>query len=833
MFNKKKKISKEMSADEMVRQLLENLGEEPATEKEAEPAALEAGNGGGFPPKGKYGAVYRFRVTGRQSEKLPVEDPAPLSAAEEEPQPLTPEKEESERLRAEALAESIHSAEEYVNDLADRVAATGESLPIVTPAEEEVQTADDLVIGELEAGDVQEEITFEVPGGYDETPAVAPTGTTDEFAEISDLAKEAVAEAEAAEAAQPAEQTGETDSPIAGLDEVDVNLMDIFGMDKELQEQIGTDEFRRLRGGSTGEDLSFGGFPKEYESPEENKSFFAHFKSAWRGSCIRLGLGVLLLLVAAVLELGKSSILAGKANPEYLIVYTLGMLQITLFLTALAMPEIIRGLRALFKGKPLPELVVATGCLTNLIYEIVLLSTKSLSGTVTFNMPLAVCVIMGILYRMLTDRRDLMTFKVISSRHPKYAVAHLQSSDSTLEKDAFSEFLNDNSEIFGVRQTDFVGNFAARSSAQGAGKGLIGIILPAAILSAVIFFVLGYFHRTGGNFASNFAFGASVAQLCFMFILPCCCFLGYILPFFRASGKAYRQGSAIIGDGALDEYADATVISFNDDSIFPEGNVKLRSMRLYGNNRIDVVLYKTASVFEKLGGPLRTVFHAATKDFGHSDQVELNEIRKNGVDAVVDGTPVLIGSAAYLREQGIQAPVAEGDEALEYQSQISIMYITIDGMPAGKFYVEYRLERSFEGIVKALYRSGMCIGIRTLDPNIDDAMLDRRIKLSKYPVRVLKCRQAKELGTSAERLSSGVISKRSVKDLLTTLTSCEKVAQITRWNLIFSLIAMVAGLAITALLFIFDHVGTVSPAYIALYQLFWMIPTGLVSWLLI
>lgn len=855
----KNKKKDDLSADELIRQLLENLGEEDDASDEPAPLPEEPD---AIPGSGKYGAVYRFTV--RHRETADTDDPAVAEAAlaallgekTEEALPGAPEvieeePDEEERERAAALAESIGAAEEYVSQLADRAAAgeiTSESLPVISEETEEEDEPFDGIggIAELEAAPEEDE-PFVIPDAYDEAKTEeepVSTGTTDEFNEISSIAKEAVeAEAAAAEAAavaaaveagEAAEETAEeVASPISELDEVDVNLMDIFGMDKELQEQLGTEEFAKLKHKDADEDLLAGyHMEKEYTDYEQNKEILSSFRSRFVKGLIRLVLAVAALIVAGVFELGKESILAGKLNPEYLKIYMLGMLQLTLVLGALALPEIIRAFKLLFKGKPIPELVVTAGVITNLIYEIILLATRTLSGVQTFNLPLAVCVITAIVYTLLSDRRDLMSFKVISARRPKYAIAHLRQGETDLEKDAFGEFLDESSEIFGVKKTDFVENFAANSALQGAGKGVTGIVVSAALIASAVFFVLGFFKGTGA-FSANFSAAAVAAQLCMMFVLPACAFTAFALPFFKASKDAFRNDSAIIGDGALEEYAGASVISFNDDSAFPQGKVKLRSMRLYGNNRIDVVLYKVASVFSKLGGPLDTVFHSATKDLGTSEDTEVIELRKNGVDASVDGSQVLIGSAAFMRSQGFRPPVAEGDEALEYQSQINIMYIAIDGALAAKIYVEYRLDAEFEDMVRALYRSGMCIGIRTLDPNIDDVMLDRRIKLSKYPVRVLKCQKSAELGKTEEKMPAGIVSKKSVKSLLHTLTYCDKVLQITRLNLVVALISMIAGLAITTLMFVFGNTATVSPIYLALYQLFWLIPTAIISWLLV
>ena len=276
------------------------------------------------------------------------------------------------------------------------------------------------------------------------------------------------------------------------------------------------------------------------------------------------------------------------------------------------------------------------------------------------------------------------------------------------------------------------------------------------------------------------------------------------------------------------------MISFDDKEVFPAKNVKVRSLKLFGDSRIDHVLFGAASVFRKLGGPLDEVFAAATGETGYTDDVDILEVEKNGVEAAVKGTRVYVGSAEFMRSRSLLSGVEPEDEAMEMEGKIKIMYLAIGGELASKMYVEYKADAEIRGIMESLYKSGMCIGIRTLDPNIDDRMLRHHVELNKFPVKVLRMSGAEEKKTE-KSMDSGVVSRKGVKELLKALASCRRVLQVIRTNSMIKALGLAAGIGVSILILVLVHAGKVGGIYevgsvwAVLYQIIWMLPTALVA----
>jgi len=175
-------------------------------------------------------------------------------------------------------------------------------------------------------------------------------------------------------------------------------------------------------------------------------------------------------------------------------------------------------------------------------------------------------------------------------------------------------------------------------------------------------------------------------------------------------------------------------------------------------------------------------------------------------------------------------PVSDpDDEEIEGGGDLNIMYLVCDDEVVAKLYIRYRIDPEFEVTLKNLYRSGICVGIKTVDPNINDAMLSTRIRLSKYPVRVLKYSDITESRHGSDRTDSGIVSKKSAKALLRTFTLCDKVKHVTRTNLVVNIITMVVGLILSLAVALLGSIAGISSVYVALFQLFWLVPVYLMS----
>ena len=621
------------------------------------------------------------------------------------------------------------------------------------------------------------------------------------------------------------------------FDETDAKLMVAFGMDDKLAETVGFDRVSEIEEGidqltqqAEAQVQSQEAPAFEYVSKDQNKEIFAKYKRSYISVLLRLLGGAILAIAAFFFEnLGVfGGSLPDAVNASvFPTVHVMVSLQLLVLACALVWRQLLSGIKSLFALKPSPESVLSVLVLLTLVYHGLVYFTGMGNAVRMYNFPIILCILLVLAYEYMNMKREIFCFNVVASKKVKYYVEKLDEENSQLEREVFDEYLPKDPMMFRIGKANFIDGFYRRMHGTGRSVSTVAAIIPVVLVAAVVFMVLGLL------FTRSLYTAMTMAYITLLFAMPFSIFMTYSYPFFKASKEAYSTGSAILGESSLGEYAGASAISFEDRDVFPSYGVKVKSVKVYGDHRIDHVLYTTASLFIATGGPLADVLGVATRDLGHSEDVELLSVDDNGIEAAVDGYHIYAGKADYIRRMGIAPIVDSEDAAVENDGEVSIMYLTVDGEVAAKLYVQYVIDPDFEFVVKQLYKIGVCVGIKTFDPNIDDEMLSARLKLTKYPVRVLKCRGSDEVAEVMEHASSGIVSKGGAKSLLRTLSLCDKISHVTKTNVVLEVFSMILSVLIMGIILILGQAANIASLYVAVYQLFWIIPMTLITRIII
>lgn len=689
-------------------------------------------------------------------------------------------------------------------------------------------------------GDIEDSIPDEIPDDdFLDALAALAEDTPMEDAEAVNTAADA-AETDENPDGEPADIADNADAADAGgFDQTDLDLMIAFGMEDQLENAVGHErakEYKKAIGDRSDDhfnEMHAGDRPDtvqdkhaEYVSAAQNREIFAEYKKKYSGMLFRF-LGALFFLV--LLFFFENDRLLGITMPaifdreQYPLVYTLFDLQLVLLSGAMVWRSIRTGIRAIFRGRPIPESITGFLFLACIVYTAVIAYLCPMHGLQLYNFPIGLAVLFELCYEFMNLRREIMSFKIVSSKKLKYAVDAIAPKDGEAERKMFAEYISDDPALFRIKRTAFVESFFARTETYPRTQRILRAVLPAVLLTVLAFFA-AKFILTGNVYEA-----LTVAYITMLLTLPSCAFIAFSYPMYRASGFAYEKDSAMIGEASLGEYADASVVSFDDKEVFPARGIRVRNVKVYGENRIDHVIYAAASVFHVVGGPLADVFETATGELGYAENVKLTRLDRDGIEARVDGGTVLIGRVAFINRYGYAASLNESEKSMEETGDASILYIAYDNNVAAKLYIQYSVEPDFEIVLKQLYRQGICVGIKTSDPNIDDHLLSCKIKMSKYPVKIIKCSEPKETAIIVDRLSSGIVSKSSAKALLQTLAICDRVLSASRTNNVLGVVSILLGMAAMAFCIISGMAVTLAPVWIALYQLFWIIPVIAIS----
>ncbi|MBO4229084.1 MAG: hypothetical protein J5938_01890 [Clostridia bacterium] len=628
------------------------------------------------------------------------------------------------------------------------------------------------------------------------------------------------------------------DTAVEGIDQTDIDLAIAFGLENELEKErdgkeadlvhraIGAGRRRHINELRSSERTTTPSSHAEYVSSSQNKEIFAEYKKKYESVLLRLAAAVILTILLFFLE---NNTLLGITLPSFLnremypIVYVLIDLQIVLLLAALIGNSLKSGIKSLFSKRPMPESLTVTLLIGAAVYTAVIASLCPMHGLQMYNFPISFAILLHLIAEFMNLRREIMTFKIISSRKLKYVVDSISGEETKAEVSLFSKYLMDDPSMFRIKQTEFVDHYFRRTEAYPVSRLALRLAIPVGVLIALVFFCV-QFVMTRQLYTS-----LNTSYISLFLTLPAGTLLALSYPMYHASRISYDRDSAFIGEASLGEYADASVVTFDDKEVFPGRLARIQNVRMYGDSRIDHVMYAAASVFHAVGGPLAEVFETASGEIGYASDVTLVSIQEDGIEAKLGEDTVLCGKCSFMNRYGYEIRQSESEITGEKSGERPMLYVALRNSMAAAFSLRYAVEPDFELVLKQLYRQNVCVGIKTSDPNIDDNLLAQKIKLSKYPIRIIKCAQPEETEIVVERMSSGIVSRSGAKALLQTLAMCERILSANRTNRIIRVLSILLAVAAIAAFVALRISPNIAPIWIVLYQLFWCIPVVILS----
>ena len=564
----------------------------------------------------------------------------------------------------------------------------------------------------------------------------------------------------------------------------------------------------------------------EYTSPSQNEEILSMLSRAVRISRLKF-IGVL-IITAVILFLETATYNSGRPpflrQGRYGIIYILIDLQLLFFIVMIMSQSFIKGLRAFAKFKLTADSVMSASIIAcTLLCLVSVFTDPTRLDLRLYNLTAACSASALALVRYLQCKKDLYCFKVVSSAKPKFTASAL--SGNTSEAGEFYKYLLESSELFTVKKASFVSGFFARTNRRPESEDVINFLLPVNFVLSVALFLASYI-KDGQPY---YAFSAAVLLFCAA--LPLTSYFMISLPVIAANIAAKRQGAAFIGNAVAEEYADAAVLSFADTEAFLPHLVSITSIKTYGSYPIDKLVTRLGMLFDYIEGPLKSVTAKMLDEIPKPDSIRLIDSAADGLYIAMDGCDYYLGKLSYMRHCRLEAPVDETDEI--YSKNVgSVMYMAINDAVVAKIYVKYGISSEFDELLRSMHKAGVCVGIKTLDPNINNELLQRKIKYKQCPVAILKGGRPEDMNSVEEKVDSGIVSVSSLHAFLKMFILCDRARHATKSNCIINIAAMAVAVFAVFFLALTGAVQSYSSISVVLFQLLGLLPSLVMSFLL-
>ncbi len=553
--------------------------------------------------------------------------------------------------------------------------------------------------------------------------------------------------------------------------------------------------------------------PKEYESETQKMAFKDMFLDRLNSVAVRLGAAVLLTLVLLFLEnmhLFGYDAAAFLGFEGYPFLLALLDLQVVLCLFLLAMPEIMRGVRALTKGLFHSELFLPIAFLLQAIQTVaVMVSDPSVEWLYGFVFGLAsIATIAG---SYLRHYASFLTFRRVGGRDEKIAAEKKMTRLLDKEKFALDGAVDEyKSKTVRFTRASFISDFFARErkSAENTRYNLKYLLISLGlsfVLAVVVFFV-------GQNGMRD---AASALVLSFYLSAPAVLLVSHRLSYYFSARYACAEGGGVIGETSHLEYAGVDVVSFSDTEVFEKGNVVLKHLLLYdASKEFTSVVEQMSALFSVIGGSLDTLFSAMlVKKVTPADEATFEN---GGIYGRIGAVTFHVGNAEYLLSKGIALRTDKETQELisSAEPNTKIMYAAENGRIYATLCLQYSLSSDFESLLSKFSEENIVSLIYTKDFNITNDLV-RHLAGDKDVIRVL-ADESEASDAVQEKLSVGLVAKDK-KSAISLLLLCHRYARLQKKLVSAFWFVLGGGLFLGAMLAVFGLLSAVpSVAYGAL-----------------
>src|SRR5712691_9981526 len=256
----------------------------------------------------------------------------------------------------------------------------------------------------------------------------------------------------------------------------------------------------------------------------------------------------------------------------------------------------------------------------------------------------------------------------------------------------------------------------SRAPMQRLADKVSAYFVPAVGVAALLAFLAWAFFGPEPRLAHGLV--AAVAVL----IIACPCALGLATPMsiMVAVGRGAHMGVLVRNAEALETLAKVDTLVVDKTGTLTEGKPVVSHMQLFEGAALsnDELLSLAASVESSSEHPLaRAIVRAAQeKDVPLVPVADFRATSGAGVEGRVLGKNILAGTAAFLREKGVELPNSQNMTALVANSSaVTPIFVAVGGRAAGVFLLNDRIKATTPEAIRTLRADGVRVVMLTGD----------------------------------------------------------------------------------------------------------------------
>jgi Cu+-exporting ATPase len=274
-----------------------------------------------------------------------------------------------------------------------------------------------------------------------------------------------------------------------------------------------------------------------------------------------------------------------------------------------------------------------------------------------------------------------------------------------------------------------------RAPIQGLADRVSAIFVPAVIAVAAVAFLVWYF--AGPQPSLSYGLVAALSVL----IIACPCALGLATPIsiMVATGRGAEVGVLIRNAEALERFATVDTIVVDKTGTLTEGHPEVAAIEPVGRFAETDVLFAAAGAERGSEHPLAGAILKAADARGLQAPTAGNfaAVPGKGIAGTVAGRRVLLGNAALMSDNGVSFAAMEEVASARRARGETVVFVAIDGKPAGFIAVADPVRQSAPAALAALSELGVRVVMATGDSRATAEAIATRLRIAEFHAEVM------------------------------------------------------------------------------------------------
>ncbi|MBX7259357.1 MAG: heavy metal translocating P-type ATPase, partial [Candidatus Hydrogenedentes bacterium] len=275
----------------------------------------------------------------------------------------------------------------------------------------------------------------------------------------------------------------------------------------------------------------------------------------------------------------------------------------------------------------------------------------------------------------------------------------------------------------------------SRAPVQRLADVVSGIFVPTVIVASVVTFVV--WMLVGPEPQLAYALVNAVSVL----IIACPCALGLATPMsiMVGVGRGAMAGVLVKNAEALESLEKIDTVAVDKTGTLTEGRPRVISLIAARGFKANDVVRIAAGIEQASEHPLAAAIVDAAR-VQHLEPAEVAEFTSRtgrGVMGVVEGQRVLVGSEAFMKEEGVSLESLASHIQTQHRDAHTVVIVALNGHAAGLIGISDPIKASASEAIKALHEVGLRVVMLTGDSKATADVVAKKLGIDEVRAEVL------------------------------------------------------------------------------------------------